>query len=205
MSIKLLGISASPRIHGNSDTLLRQALAGAASASAQTEYIRLCDLNISPCTECNYCYKEAKCKIEDDYRILASKILEVDRLIFATPIFFMTVSAQAKIFIDRCQCLWAQKYVLKKPLINTQRDRRAMVIGVGGTKSKKMFDSIRLTMKYFFDVLDMHYAANLFVNHVDAFGQIKNHPTAMDEAFRLGRQLVTAATAPQEPINIELT
>ena len=80
----------------------------------------------------------------------------------------MAVCAQAKSLIDRCQCLWAHKYILKKPLIKTtDRDRRAMVIAVGGSKSKKMFESIRLTMKYFFDVLDINYTSNLFVNKVE--------------------------------------
>ncbi|HUW18346.1 MAG TPA: flavodoxin family protein [Sedimentisphaerales bacterium] len=205
MAVKVLGISASPRIEGNSDLLLRQALAGAESAGAQTEYIRLCELNIAPCTECNSCYKTGKCSIEDDYQMLSSKMLQADRLIFATPIFFMTVCAQAKILIDRCQCLWAHKYVLKQPLITAGRDRRAMVIAVGGTKSKKMFDSIRLTMKYYLDVLDMHYTANLFVNKIDSPGRIKQHPSAMSEAFRLGKELVSAAAPPEEPINVELT
>jgi multimeric flavodoxin WrbA len=203
--VRVLGISSSPRIEGNSDLLLRQALAGAESAGAQTEYVRLADLSIAPCVECNSCYKTGRCRIQDDYQGLYSKLLETDHLIFATPVFFMTVCAQAKLLIDRCQCLWAHKYVLKQPLSETAgRDRRAMVIAVGGTKSKKMFESIRLTFKYYLDVLDMHYAANLFVNKVDARGQIKGNTAAMEQAFRLGRQLVTAPT-PQEPVNVEFT
>ena len=206
MSFKVLGISASPRVEGNSDLLLRQALAGAEAAGAETEYIRLRDLNIAPCIECNSCYKSGACVVEDDYQMLSSKMLEADRLIFATPIFFMTVCAQAKALIDRCQCLWAKKYVLKQPLIITSRDRRAMVIAVGGTRSKKMFDCVRLTFKYFLDVLEMNYAFNLFVSKVDAAGEIKQHPTAMDEAFRLGRELASTDTPPPEkPINVELT
>ena len=138
MNVKVLGISASPRLKGNSDLLLRQALAGADAAGAGTEYIRLRDLNIAPCIECNSCYKSGACVVEDDYQMLSSKMLEADRLIFATPIFFMTVCAQAKALIDRCQCLWAHKYVLKKPLITTGRDRRAMVVASSPTRSKSM-------------------------------------------------------------------
>ncbi|MHC4623076.1 MAG: flavodoxin family protein [Planctomycetota bacterium] len=205
MTLHVLGISASPRKEGNSDLLLRQGLAGAQSAGAETEYIRLCELNIVPCVECNSCYKTGKCRIEDDYQMLSAKMLKADRLIFATPIFFMSVCSQAKIVIDRCQCLWAHKYVLKQPLITAGRDRRAMVIAVGGTKSTKMFECIRLTMKYYLDVLDMRYTANLFVNKIDASGQIKGHPSAMNEAFRLGRELVTAASPPEQAIDIELT
>ncbi len=207
MAIKMLGISASPRLKGNSDLLLREALSGAESAGAQVEYIRLCDLNISACVECNSCYETGQCRIEDDYQMVLAKLLEADRLIFATPIFFMNVCAQAKILIDRCQCLWANKYVLKKSLITSgARDRRAMVIAVGGTKGKKMFDSVRLTMKYYFDVLDMQYVANLFINKVDDYGGIKKHPLAMKEACRLGEELASfAKPPPKKPIDVELT
>ena len=207
MTVKVLGISTSPRVNGNSDLLLRRALAGAGAAGARTELLRLRDLNIAPCVECNSCRTTGRCGVEDDYQMVLAKMLDADRLIFATPIFFMTVCAQAKVLIDRCQCLWARKYVLKKPLTTTSgRDRRAMVVAVGGSKSKEMFDSIRLTMKYYLDVLDMHYAANLFVNKVENSGDIEKHPSAMKEAFRLGEELVTAVTAPSEkPIDVELT
>lgn len=207
MALKVIGISASPRANSNSDLLLRRALAGAESAGAHVEYLRLADFKIAPCIECNSCYKTGTCVVKDDYHLISAKMLDADRLIFATPIFFMTVCAQAKILIDRCQCLWAHKYVLKKPLINTAgRDRRAMVIAVGGSKSKKMFESVRLTMKYFFDVLNMNYAANLFVNKVEDPGQIKEHPSAMKEAFALGQKLVAPDSPPPEkPLDIELT
>jgi len=216
MAMKVLGISASPRLKGNSDLLLRQALAGAESAGAEIEYIRLAELKISPCIECNACYKTGRCVIEDDYQMLMQKVIDADRLIFATPIFFMAVSAQAKLFIDRCQCLWANKYVLKKPLLappgrdrplggRPLRGRRAMVIAVGGSKSKKMFDSVRLTMKYFLDCLDMHYQANLFVNKIDAKGAIETHPCAANEAYRLGCELASPSTPlSQKPLDVEL-
>jgi multimeric flavodoxin WrbA len=206
MNIKVLGISTSPRIKGNSDLLLRQALAGAQSTGVSTEYVNLSNYKISPCIECNACYVTGTCAVQDDYQQLLKKILDVDRLIFATPIFFMTVCAQAKMLIDRCQCLWAHKYVLKKELITPGHDRRAMVIAVGGSRSKKQFECVRLTMKTYFDSLQVHYTANLFVNKIDALGEIEKHPTAMKEAYRLGSQLVATDTAlPDKPIDIELT
>ena len=205
MIIKTLGISTSPRIHGNSDLLLREALSGSESAGAKTEYIHLSDYDIAPCIECNACYSRGECKIQDDFQQLLKKILDADRLIFATPVFFMSVCAQAKMLIDRGQCLWAYKYVLNKQLFSTERDRRAMVIAVGGSKSKKQFDSIRLTMKSYFDVLDINYSTNLFISKVDDFGEIHKHPTALQEAFRLGTELITAESPPpQKPINVEL-
>jgi multimeric flavodoxin WrbA len=206
MATKVLGISTSPRLKGNSDLLLREALAGAESAAAQVEYLRVPDLHIAPCLECNACYRTGRCRVQDDYQHVFKKLLEIDRLIFATPIFFMNVCAQAKNLLDRGQCLWANKYVLKRPLFEDgPRDRRGMVIAVGGSRSVKQFESVRLTMKYYFDVLDMKYVANLFVNQVDERGAIKKHPSALQEAFRLGKELISAETPPEKPINVQLT
>ncbi len=203
--MKVLGISTSPRLKGNTDLLCRRALAGAESAGATAEYVRLAELNIGPCTECGDCYRTGDCTIEDDYQPLIEKILHAELLIFATPIFFMTVCSQAKILIDRCQCFWVRKYVLKKPLPESlPPHRRAMVIAVGATKGKKMFDSVRLTMKYFLATLDFSYAANLFVNSTDAKGAIRKHPTALEEAFRLAAELARDNSAiPEKPVNIE--
>jgi multimeric flavodoxin WrbA len=206
MALRVLGISTSPRVEGNSDLLLKQALAGAESQGGQVEYLHLRDFDISPCVECNFCFSSGKCRIEDDYQLLSAKMLEADRMIFATPIFFMSVCSQAKVLIDRCQCLWARKYVLKEPIIEaTGRDRRAMVIAVGGTKGKKMFECIRMTMKYYLDVLEMRYCMNLFVNKVDERGEIQQRPEALEEAYRLGGLLVSATEPPDKTIDVELT
>ena len=206
MNLRVLGISSSPRVNGNTDLLLREMLAGAESAGGNVEYLALRDSNISPCVECNSCYQTGQCRIQDDYQSISQKMIDVDRLIVATPIFFMAVSAQCKMLIDRCQCLWAGKYVLKKPLINSgNRDRRGLVIAAGGSKGSKMFGCVRMTMKYFFDVLDIRFVGGLFVNKVDAAGDILNHPTAMKQAHSCGQELVLA-TGPvtEKPVNIEL-
>ncbi|MBM4082859.1 MAG: flavodoxin family protein [Planctomycetes bacterium] len=201
MSIKVLGISSSPRAGGNSDTLLKEALRGAESAGAACESVALRDRQISPCVECNACYKTGVCRVQDDYQPLFQKMLEADRLVFATPIFFMAVCAQGKLLIDRCQCLWARKYVLKQPLFSPPRpNRHALVIAVGGSKSEKMFECIRLTMKYYFDVLEMKYAGNLFFNRVDGYGDVEKHPKALTQAFEAGRRLALLSDEPEGSI-----
>jgi hypothetical protein len=117
----------------------------------------------------------------------------------------MTVCAQAKALIDRAQCHWAHKHVLKKELVPDRRDRRAMVIAVGGSKGVKMFESVRLTMKSYFDAIQMRYVANLFVNKVNEAGEIQKHSLALSEAFRLGKELITATILPEKPVCVELT
>ena len=206
MALKVLGISASPRAGGNTDILLAEALRGAREAGAEVESVFLRGLTIGPCTECYACAKTGVCRIEDDYQKVFTKMLEADRLVFATPVFFMSVSAQAKLLIDRCQCLWSRKYLLKQPLFSGgPRDRRALVIAVGATRSKKMFESVRLTMKYFFDAAGFGYFANLFVSGVDAAGAVRTIPQALTEALRLGQALVAEAAMPAQPETVELS
>ena len=201
----MLGISGSPRLQGNSDILLSKALAGAQSAGASIESIALRDLQITPCQECNACQRSGQCPIEDDFPNILGKLLECDRLIIATPIFFMSVTAYVKALIERCQCVWARKYVLKQPLFaEGARDRRAMLISVAATRSEQMFDCVTLTMKYWLDVLEMKQVSSLFVNQVDGNGDILKHPFALDEAFRLGQRLVTDPLPPDKPAVVKL-
>jgi multimeric flavodoxin WrbA len=205
MPLNVLGISTSPREGGNTDVLLGEALAGAEAAGARTERLSLRALSIAPCSECCACARTGVCRIEDDYQAVMKKMLEADRLILATPVFFMGPCAQAKLLIDRCQCLWSRKYLLKQPVSpDGPSDRRAMVIAVGGSKSRKMFECVRMTMKYWLDALGCAYAANLFVNQVDQRGEARTHAEAMKEAFRLGRTLAGDAPLPPQPETIEL-
>ena len=174
--------------------LLRQVLSGASAAGAEAEYLRLCKFNIAPCSACGACYATGECPVQDDFAVVLAKILAADRLIFATPIFFMSVCAQAKILIDRCQCLWATKYILKRPIIgHREASRLAMVIAVGGKKGGKAFGCIRLMMKYYLDAVDMGYFANLFVSNADEAGKIADNAEAMEKAVRLGKELALAA------------
>ncbi len=204
--MKILGISASPRENSNSDMLLRQVLSGASAAGAEVEYLRLCKFNIAPCSACGACYATGECPVGDDFQAVLPKMLAADRVVFATPIFFMSVCAQAKILIDRCQCLWASKYILKRPVVKPRQTQRlAMVIAVGGKKGGKAFDCIRLMMKYYLDTVDMGYFANLFVSNAEEAGKIADNADAMQEAIRLGKELALAAgPVPEKPIDVEL-
>ena len=206
MAVRVLGISSSPRAGGNTDVLLDECLRGAESTGAVCERLSLKGLAIAPCVECNACYRTGVCWQKDDYHDVLEKMVAADRLVFATPIFFMTVSSQAKLLIDRCQCLWSRKYVLKQPVFTDPRpDRHALVIAAGGSKSQKMFESNRLTMKYYFDVLDFTYAGNLFFNRLDAKGDVERRPEALEMAFQTGVRLAQLRDEPAGALEAHIT
>ncbi len=99
--MKVLGICCSPRKHGNTEILVRAALASAQKAGAETELVTLSGKTISPCDACNSCIKTGKCHIKDDMQDIYPKLLEADGIIFGTPVYYWSVTAQAKALIDR--------------------------------------------------------------------------------------------------------
>ena len=189
--VNVLGIAGSPRRGGNTDILLERAIAGARDAGADLESIVLCDLNIAPCLHCDGCLKEGRCVVEDDMQRVYPKLREADRLIIAAPVFFMGLAAQTKIMIDRCQALWAMKYVLKQPVaLNSGGERKGLFVSVGGTGFARLFEPSLATIKSFFVVLDMKLAGEVTFARIDEKGAIRQHPTALQQAYDAGKKLV---------------
>ena len=185
----VLGIMGSPRRESNTEMLLDKALGGAREAGAEVEKVLVSKLKISPCLEIYACRKDGNCAIKDDMQLLYKKLLEADHVIFASPMFFYGVTSQAKAAIDRCQALWVRKHVLGMGK-EDRRERRGVFISVGATRGTKLFDGAVLTVKYFFDAIGVKYSGDLLVRGIDNKAQIKEHPTALEDAFRLGQELV---------------
>jgi multimeric flavodoxin WrbA len=184
--LKVLGIMGSPRIKGNTDLLLDEALKGAQSQGANVEKIIVANLKIAPCREIYACLKDGACVIKDDMTDLYPRILAADAVIVASPIFFYTVSAQLMPLISRCQALWSRKYVLKNLDIPV---KKGAFIAVGATKGARLFDGPKLTIKYFFKAINADYTEELLIRGIDKKGEIKEHPTALADAYELGKKL----------------
>ena len=102
----------------------------------------------------------------------------------------MGVTAQTKAMIDRCQALWARKYVLKLPPLGNRRERKGFFISVGGRKIANLFEPALATVKTFFRILDIPYVGELLFSGVDERGAIAKHPDALRQAFLSGQELV---------------
>ncbi len=191
--MKVLGIFGSPRHNGNTDLLLEAFLKGAVQAGAEVERIYIRDLKIKPCAEHMVCFKTGYCDIQDEMEKIYPCLLAADIVVLAAPVFFYSVPAQAKAFIDRCQALWARKHILKRlPPAQTDKGipRRGFFISVGGTKGAKLFDGVILTVKYFFDAVGVTYGGDLLFRSIDRPDAIREHPTALTDAFNKGKLLI---------------
>lgn len=93
------------RNNGNTVQLVTAFNEGAAEAGHQIELINLNELNVQGCCGCNACRYGKPCVQRDDFNSLIPKIKAADLIVFASPLYFWTISSKLKAFIERFYCL----------------------------------------------------------------------------------------------------
>lgn len=101
MSKNILVLSSSPRKGGNSDILCDQFIKGAQESGHKTEKIYVAEMKINFCTGCGVCHSTGKCVHKDDMEEVFEKLLNADVIVFSSPVYFYSMCAQLKVFIDR--------------------------------------------------------------------------------------------------------
>lgn len=188
---KIVAIYGSPRRNGNTATLLKSAVKGAREAGAEVDEVVLRDLKMSPCLEIYKCRENGRCAINDDFHKVHERIMSAKGVMLASPIFFYTVSAHTKILMDRCQSCWVKKYWIDKvPFGKGTPRRKGLFISAGATRGKKLFDGAILTVRYFFDALDMALWKSLLYRNLDFEEDVLKHPEFIQEAYDTGRAMV---------------
>jgi len=100
--LRILGLVASYRKMGNSEVLVRVALRAAGEEGAETELLRLTDLDIRPCKGCMAClFKGERCAIKDDMPRLLDALVEADGLIVGAPTYILAPPGIVKMATDR--------------------------------------------------------------------------------------------------------
>lgn len=99
--IRILGIVGSPRMGGNTELLVAEALRASTEDGAETEILRLADKEVRPCDACLSCRKTGECRIKDDFNPIFEKMSTADGIILASPVFFGSATPQIKAMIDR--------------------------------------------------------------------------------------------------------
>lgn len=105
MSLKIVGVVASPRKGMNTDTFVTKVLEGAQSLGATVEKIYLNDLEIKPCQACSKSPAPAFCFYNDGMEKIYKALETADVMVIGTPAYYDSISAQLKLVIDRSNCL----------------------------------------------------------------------------------------------------
>lgn len=188
--MRIIAFQGSPRSGGNTEILLHEALKPLHEAGHDILVFQLNSMIIKPCQDCGGCVKTGICIHKDDAMCgIYDAIREADRIILASPIFFSSVSAQAKAMIDRCQSFWCEKYLMKKVIPTGPHGRKGLLLLVGGMKKQGSQKCAEETAKAFFRTVSVPEHRVLFFLGIDAKGDILKHPTALKEAYQAGKEL----------------
>jgi len=179
--LKLLAIVGSPRLKGNTNYLVEQALKEAEKLGVQTAKIVLSQYQVNPCLGHDDCASFDSCRQKDDAGWILDKFCEADGVILATPVYWYNVSAQLKAFIDRNYFLYKhdQKY-------------KARAVGVIVVAEKEGIEDTLHTLKQFIDGSFNVGEDRIFIacGYANKLGEVKNNLPLVEEARKLGRQMV---------------
>jgi multimeric flavodoxin WrbA len=183
MTKKILILKGSPREKGNSATLAEHLAAGAREAGAQVESIYLHGLDIRACDACEECRETGVCIIEDGMQGIYPKVVAADVLVFASPIYWFTITAQLKTCIDRWYSFqatsWREFHGKQAAVILTYGD--SDLYTSGGINAIHMYETM-------FRYLEMKLAG-LVYGTTNEVGDAQKQPELMEKAYKLGQQL----------------
>ena len=178
MGKKVLILSGSPRIGGNSDMLCAEFMKGAKEAGCDVEKINVAQKKIGFCRGCYYCSDHnGECAIRDDMAPILQKIIDADVLVLASPVYFYSIDAQLKALIDRTVARWTEVKNKDFYYIATCADGKA---------------GLKRTIECFRGYADCVEGAKergiIYGHGVYEKGSIKNKP-AMKEAYEMGKSV----------------
>ena len=106
MSMKsILVIQGGGRAKGNTAQLIEGFVKGATEAGNSVEVISLIENKVNGCLGCNACRYGKPCVQKDAFNEMIPKIKSADCIVFASPLYFWTLSARIKAFIERFYCI----------------------------------------------------------------------------------------------------
>lgn len=183
---EVLIILGSPRKKGNSALLAERIAEGARSRGAITETVFLQGLQIAPCKSCYACQQKGAvgCATQDDMQSVYPKLIKAEAWVIASPVYWFTMSAQTKIFLDRCFALPAYA---PNPFAG-KRIAIAMSYGDTDPFTSGCINALR-TFQDAFRYTGSKLVGMVYGSALKA-GEIRDNEVLMRQAEELGRRLI---------------
>lgn len=158
---------------------MQEALAGARDSGAKVELLTIRDREIKPCDGCRSCKETGECHIKDDMQLIYEKMLSADGIILGTPVYFWSMSGQAKVLIDRT-------YALRHPHLKLANKVAGAIAVAARTGTMSTLNT-----------LQRYFASNHMLSAESVEGLANEKGTAtkdergMKSAYEMGRQIVS--------------
>ena len=198
--IKLLSINGSPVPESSTEHLLN-VVADAVRKALPKEQVRLrsvClnDLSFIPCQACGEDPTPRWCFFDDELTSVYRDLAEADGVLFGSPVYFDAVSAQAKAFIDRCNCMRPADFHHTQTghdfIKRIGKKRPGVIVLVGGDNG--WFEGARRCIAGFFKWVEVVNEGLITYKTADfnCTGEVVSSPETIAEAEMLGKHLARA-------------
>jgi len=186
---KIIAFNGSPLKDSNTDLITSEILKGAADCGFEPEHVYLNDMKILPCQSCGESPGNALCLFEDQLFPFLHSYAGCDITVISSPVYFDTVSAQTKLFIDRCNCFRPLEGYKTGDFEFRKLDlkpRLGIIVLVGGEREK--FANALTVIKGFFLWTGVEFFDKLFYAHEDyALGTVRKNSQILGQARQIGQ------------------
>ncbi len=140
--------------------------------------------NVSPCTDCRYCWGNAGCSIQDDMQIIYDGIDTFDNVIIASPVYSSNVTGQLMNLASRFQTFYAARHFRNAPIKQKQKNGVLLLVGGGDGAPEDAERSARNIFRY----LNTKCIGNVYSLHTNQI-PAKEDRGAMEKAKEMAHRL----------------
>lgn len=194
--MKIVGVMGSPRKGGRTDILLDVALEEARTNGASVTKISVAPKKIQPCNGCLKCTSNGTCVIKDDMEEIYEELLAAEGIIWATPVYFWSMTGQTKVVMDRT-------YALTHPKLRLASKVGGVILVAG---NRGCVNTANLFHMYF--TYNHMFFAEFAQAYSSQWGETKKNDFAVQTTREMVRQMIALIGAnlifPQEfdaPLN----
>lgn len=181
--MKFVGILGSVREGGNTEVLLDAALEEAQKNGVIVDKIPLRDKSVAPCDGCGGCTKTGRCLIDDDAQEICQKMLASDGIIWATPVYFWSMTGQTKTLMDRT-------YALLFPKLQLASKVGGLIVAAAGRGCMNTANAFHMYFNY-----NHMFFAEFASGYAREKGVIRNNAIAINTAKEMIRQMISLVNA----------
>lgn len=181
MKKNVVVITSSPRTGGNSDLLADAFIRGAEAAGHAVSRFNAAVDQMQPCQACDACWSKGEaCVFDDTFNSLAPMLLKADAIVFCSPVYWFSFSAQMKLVIDKL-------YVFSGNSAEKLKGS-AYLLMCAGDPSPEIFSVVKKEYDAILPHLNLKPAGEVLIPGVYAKGDI-NTTDALERAEQLGREV----------------
>jgi multimeric flavodoxin WrbA len=99
--MRILGISGTPRVNGNSAILVEHALNPFKKNNWEIRHLKLSEWSVQPCRACEECSETGECSIHDHMNVFYDAFEWCDAIIVGSPVYSRNICSQLMSVFDR--------------------------------------------------------------------------------------------------------